>query len=772
MNWPYIKTRTNRSIRRAARDAREDRFSIKPQPPTTPPGFGLEPLEPRLLLSGVTIITHGAAQSSPLPVWVTALRDEIAVRAPSELGFTNEVAPVATITVTDDGGGGMLLSTTPFSYNPLDSESGELVLALDWSDVASPGVQTTQAVAAFVANAITGLGIFSNLSTPLLELPIHLIGHSRGASLVGALAEDLGEAGAWVDQVTFLDSHPIAIPEDWGDSGMVVPGNVIFADSYWRADGINIFEPLDFDGEPVAGAHDVEFDESVLGGFTDPAYTEEHSDVHLWYQGTVDTVGPISDGVINNFNPDGFNWYAGNDASGDSRGPRSQTGYYYSRAGGGSDQRPSDGLARQGATRSPFLINASGGNVWDNIELIGLSADQSVIQGSPLSVDAYYADLNTDATITIGFDLDANPYNQNFAGSVASGQTMNLPPGTAVSALLSTASLTIGDTYNVYAEISNGINTRFYYAVGKFTIVGDDHGNDASNATPVGVNSSIAGDIEVLELDDVDWFSFQAQTGYGYTFQTVLNGLTDSVLTLYDQDGTTVIAFNNDAPGIGLASRIDWTAPSPGTYYIEVSGFSSNTGTYSLNITETPPIQGDLNLDGFVGIADLNIILGVWNQNVAPGDLLAGDPSGDGFVGIDDLNTVLGNWNAGTPPMTVVIVERPASLDATIVADRREPTGRDEAEPIAAIHTATTPRRTGNTRGTAVASDSILDRPGNGQRPDRNLGHDTRTGLAAWTQRQGRLVHSESADQGYVPWSLRLDESQTSLGLWDEAPTA
>jgi hypothetical protein len=27
-----------------------------------------------------------------------------------------------------------------------------------------------------------------------------------------------------------------------------------------------------------------------------------------------------------------------------------------------------------------------------------------------------------------------------------------------------------------------------------------------------------------------------------------------------------------------------------------------------------------------------------------------GDPSGDGFVGIEDLNTVLGNWNAGTPP--------------------------------------------------------------------------------------------------------------------------
>ncbi len=29
---------------------------------------------------------------------------------------------------------------------------------------------------------------------------------------------------------------------------------------------------------------------------------------------------------------------------------------------------------------------------------------------------------------------------------------------------------------------------------------------------------------------------------------------------------------------------------------------------------------------------------------------LAGDVTGDGFVGIEDLNVVLGNWNAGTPP--------------------------------------------------------------------------------------------------------------------------
>jgi hypothetical protein len=68
-------------------------------------------------------------------------------------------------------------------------------------------------------------------------------------------------------------------------------------------------------------------------------------------------------------------------------------------------------------------------------------------------------------------------------------------------------------------------------------------------------------------------------------------------------------------------------------------------------------LPGDLDNDGFVGITDLNIVLGNWNQNVTTGDPLSGDPSGDGFVGIEDLNTVLGNWNAGTPPTESVIPE-------------------------------------------------------------------------------------------------------------------
>lgn len=94
----------------------------------------------------------------------------------------------------------------------------------------------------------------------------------------------------------------------------------------------------------------------------------------------------------------------------------------------------------------------------------------------------------------------------------------------------------------------------------------------------------------------------------------------------------------------------------------------ANTVTYS-DVVGGSILEGDLNADGFVGIADLNIILATWNESQTPiGELptflsdLRADPSNDNFVGIDDLNLVLGNWNAGTPPTGGAAVPEPASL--------------------------------------------------------------------------------------------------------------
>jgi len=78
------------------------------------------------------------------------------------------------------------------------------------------------------------------------------------------------------------------------------------------------------------------------------------------------------------------------------------------------------------------------------------------------------------------------------------------------------------------------------------------------------------------------------------------------------------------------------------------------------------PLPGDVDLDGFVGIADMNSVLANWNLSVIGWN--NGDLNGDGFVGVGDINIVLGNWNAGTPPNVQVATNIPEPIAVIILA--------------------------------------------------------------------------------------------------------
>lgn len=112
-------------------------------------------------------------------------------------------------------------------------------------------------------------------------------------------------------------------------------------------------------------------------------------------------------------------------------------------------------------------------------------------------------------------------------------------------------------------------------------------GSSTENPIPIFVNSSNHGAIEA-EGEDV-WYRFEAEATYEYTFETLLTGLEDSALTLYDQDGSTILESDDNGGG-GLASRIDWTASVSGTYYLKVGSVSGIVGGYQLEFT-TPPVQ-------------------------------------------------------------------------------------------------------------------------------------------------------------------------------------
>jgi hypothetical protein len=107
----------------------------------------------------------------------------------------------------------------------------------------------------------------------------------------------------------------------------------------------------------------------------------------------------------------------------------------------------------------------------------------------------------------------------------------------------------------------------------------DDHGFSPETATLISLPANVVG--ELTEERDVDWFAFDASAGSTYQFDVSLTSLADSVLRLFDGQRNE-LAFNDDYQD-ELASRITWTAPQGGMYYVEVSSFDeSGVGTYRL----------------------------------------------------------------------------------------------------------------------------------------------------------------------------------------------
>jgi hypothetical protein len=197
--------------------------------------------------------------------------------------------------------------------------------------------------------------------------------------------------------------------------------------------------------------------------------------------------------------------------------------------------------------------------------------------------------------------------------------------------------------------------------------------------------------------DPVDFVFRVVNSGTGGTTEYLLNQWVVNstgvpwLYLRYSLSARTTTGLSITVPGLDF----DW--PDKTTPFIDSTNFSNLThlphellwagGTAEIGANETTffaidvpdigsdyeivlrlevSLPGDLDGDGFVGIDDLNLVLGNWNQNVPSGS--APDPSGNGFVGITDLNAVLGNWNAGTPPSEAAnTVPEPGSFLALCV---------------------------------------------------------------------------------------------------------
>jgi hypothetical protein len=95
---------------------------------------------------------------------------------------------------------------------------------------------------------------------------------------------------------------------------------------------------------------------------------------------------------------------------------------------------------------------------------------------------------------------------------------------------------------------------------------------------------------------DHEWYQFDAVAAHTYQIETTLGTMGDTVIDLVDTDRATVIVENDDDVRVGsrtLASYIEWTCPTDGTYYVMVKGYGSgDVGTYQIAVTDADAAGG------------------------------------------------------------------------------------------------------------------------------------------------------------------------------------
>ena len=93
------------------------------------------------------------------------------------------------------------------------------------------------------------------------------------------------------------------------------------------------------------------------------------------------------------------------------------------------------------------------------------------------------------------------------------------------------------------------------------------------------------------------WYQFSAVAGLVYDITTRgPNDATDTTIFLYDTDGQTLLVENDDFESslsgdypLNISSRIIWTCPASGTYYLMVQGYDDvEEGEYTALITIMP----------------------------------------------------------------------------------------------------------------------------------------------------------------------------------------
>lgn len=216
----------------------------------------------------------------------------------------------------------------------------------------------------------------------------------------------------------------------------------------------------------------------------------------------------------------------------------------------------------------------------------------TVMSGDSVTITAHGVSDNSGTVTQVLFYRDVNNNSQYDVGDTFVGATSSIVSGVA-SVSFNTSGYAAGSYRFLAKAVDNHGESSNWAGTTVTVLAADDHGDNAATASAISVPGSTSATLGIV--GDADWFAFQAVAGKSYTFSTTLNTLPDSVLYLYGSNGSTKLGYNDDIVSGNFASRIQWTAPSSGTYFLAVAGYGNNySGSYTLNVEvdNSAPVLG------------------------------------------------------------------------------------------------------------------------------------------------------------------------------------
>ena len=119
---------------------------------------------------------------------------------------------------------------------------------------------------------------------------------------------------------------------------------------------------------------------------------------------------------------------------------------------------------------------------------------------------------------------------------------------------------------------------------------GDDYPSGPETTGRLNLGGSVSGNLEAA--NDTDWFAINLSQDQTVVLSlegnpTGQGTLSDPYLTVFDFGGNEL--DRDDDGGDGFNSRLEFTPPSTGTFYVEARGFGGNSGTYRLSAQAAAP---------------------------------------------------------------------------------------------------------------------------------------------------------------------------------------